>query len=121
MPSNTAQGIKLGSDYESLYFICYVSDLDLKFTGSQEEREEQFENYIIPLVIPFADHYGLSDFGDFEPTEEHIRAFLRLLEGDFTRFGSLKEWCEYMGYKALCYWDLNADDDDCRKAPVWLN
>lgn len=120
MPTNTAQGIKLGSDYESLYFIRYSFDLDLKFTGSQEDREEQFENYIIPLVAPFAVTCGLSDYECLEPTEEHIRNFVRLLEGDFTGHDNLKEWCEYMDYKALCYWDLN-DDDDCRKAPVWLN
>ena len=120
MPSNTAQGVKLGSDYESLHFICYTFHLDLIFQGSQEDREGQFENYIIPLVMPFALDYGLSDYESYEPTEEHIRSFVHLLEGDFTGYGSLREWCEHMGYKALCYWDLSGDDD-CRKAPVWLN
>lgn len=121
MPTNTSQGMILGSDYgESLYFIRYSFDLDLRFEGSQVDRGEQFENYIIPLVTPFAVTTGLSDYECIEPTEEHIRSFVRLLEDDFTGFGSLREWCKEQGYKALCYWDLNSDGD-CRRCPVWLN
>jgi hypothetical protein len=114
---DTAKGVKLGCNWQSIYFIKYCFDLDLEFEGSQENRAKLFEAYIIPLVMPFVENYGLNDESD--PSEEDVRECVSWLEGDFTECDTLKEWCERKGYKALCYWDLN-DDPSYIQCPVWL-
>ena len=116
---DTANGVKLGSNWESLYFICYCADLDLKFKGSQANRVRQFEDYITPIIMPFAKDYGLNDY--YDPSEEDLRAYLPYLEADFKGCDTLSEWCERRGYKALCYWDLEEETGDNHvQCPVWL-
>lgn len=117
---DTANGINLGCNWQGMYFIQYCFDLDLKFEGSQKDREKQFEDYIIPLVMPFAKEYGLGDYDD--PAEEDLRGYVRWLEGDFTDCDTLSQWCEKRGYKALCYWDLACNEGELLdQLPVWLN
>lgn len=109
----------MGSDWESIYFIKFCSELDLKFEGSQKDREKQFEDYIIPLIMPFVKEYGLNDKGD--PSDEDIKECVQWLEGNFTKCDTLAKWCEKRGYKALCYWDLDQETGDNHvQCPVWL-
>lgn len=121
MSMNTADGVKLGSNWECLYFIRYSFDLDLKFEGSQKDRVKQFEDYIAPIVMPFVEEYGLASWDDYDGEEDLRKEFLPWLEGDFTECGTLAEWCERKGYKALCYWDLHEECGDNHEVyPVWL-
>ena len=115
---DTVQGVKLGCNWQFIYFIRYCFDLDLKFEGSQENRAKQFEDYIIPLIMPFVEDYGLDDVDD--PTDDDLRKYVSWLEGDFTDCDTLAQWCERNGYRALCYWNLNDDPYDYVNCPVWL-
>lgn len=67
------------------------------------------------------DEHGLASWDDYDGEEDLRKEFLPWLEGDFTECGTLAEWCERKGYRALCYWDLHEECGDNHEVyPVWL-
>lgn len=103
-----------------VYFIKSAEDLDLVFSGSEEERREQFLVYIVSLIRPYAEQYGLNngDWSEDELNEENLREYASFLCGEFADSRTLAEWCKRKGSSALLWLSASVSDNEY-SLPAW--
>ena len=107
------------------YLVELCGDMDLALDGSNEERRKAVALYLLPLLVPFAQKYGVGH-GDLDviddPSPEEVEEEVDWLwrEEDFTGYATLWDWCEKRGHKALC-WLTASCDTDFLSCPYWLD
>ena len=103
--------LKFGDDIADCYYLTAVKDIDCPLEGDNDAKRQQVKHYILDLVKPYIEEYGVIDGDDYYdrdlPLDKQIENIIGWMwkYKDFTAFDNLRAWCEDQKYKALIWWD----------------
>ena len=107
--------------------LATAVSLDLELIGTEEEREKQVLDYLLPLFKPYINENGLI-YDEWDYAEDVAKGDFTGLKYDIfpngysklSSFASLSEWVKSNGWKALIWICLSANEGMHNTSqPMW--